>query len=451
MSSTSRLRTTASTAGLILLLGAALFGLASLTAPVSMMLGQIPLSAQLMALATSMDYVMGDAATMAQVTHNYTQAFGAIAPHMALGGLAMFLCSLQFIPVLRRRWPRLHRTIGKAAMWAIVTAMVGAIGYLAMTPAGEVFSGEAFAAALWVQAVSTLACLWLAIQAIRAKQYQAHMGWMALLFAILLTAPLMRLEQTVLGALTPWTLSQVTAGLSALLLPQTIWPMALWMHTAGRKDMPLLRPTPMFAPTPLRVLAWMAAATALHEACLVPFGLDLLAHWRPASSRLPAIAALWGLASTLMLPGLPRTLHDVMQGRPPGRAQLGLGLAASLGALLIAIHLPLRDNHGFTASFYWAGAGMLGLGVSAAGLLDRRHGATHAALRALAATSWLVPAAWAPMAWALSWTGWSGPAVMASTYVLSAGFFAWHGFASAFGLPMSGFSRPAPRPEAARA
>jgi hypothetical protein len=202
MSSTSRLRTTASTAGLILLLGAALFGLASLTAPVSMMLGQIPLSAQLMALATSMDYVMGDAATMAQVTHNYTQAFGAIAPHMALGGLAMFLCSLQFIPVLRRRWPRLHRTIGKAAMWAIVTAMVGAIGYLAMTPAGEVFSGEAFAAALWVQAVSTLACLWLAIQAIRAKQYQAHMGWMALLFAILLTAPLMRLEQTVLGALT---------------------------------------------------------------------------------------------------------------------------------------------------------------------------------------------------------------------------------------------------------
>ena len=141
------------------LLTAALYGLISLNYPWSILRQELSLSNQLLVALVSRDFVLGDTSIGLAALRNYTRAFAGISMHTVLGGLSLCLCALQFIPALRRRAPALHRAVGKLAVLSICTAMVGAIVYLGITPAREVFSGEPFAAALWVQAVSTIMTL----------------------------------------------------------------------------------------------------------------------------------------------------------------------------------------------------------------------------------------------------------------------------------------------------
>lgn len=440
---TARITTIVSLSGLLI---AALYGLMSMSYPASLVLMKLPLSAQLVIHTVSEKFVLGDTKAIAQSTINYTRAFFGISLHTALGGLALLMCTVQFVPAIRRRSLALHRAVGKVAVTGVALAMVGAIIFLSKTPAKDVFSGEPFAAALWVQAVSTLMTLSLAIKAIRERQIRAHMGWMALLFATLLTAPLLRIEYIVFGNLLPqFNLPQVNAGIAVILMPQVVWLVSLWMRHVGQADMPLLRPHPTLHWPALRALGWMGAATALHEGLLAPMGLDLLGHWRSAAETLPTTAALWAAPTALMLPRIHDELRSVLRHQPISMLTLSLGIAASVGALMMLPQLPSQDNNQIGRLFYWGASGVTGLALCAMGLCWRKALPVHTPLRTLALMSWLTPAVWAPFAGLLWFTGWQASPVITATLTLSGGFVAWHGFASAFGLPMPGVPAPSPQ------
>jgi hypothetical protein len=55
-----------------------------------------------------------------------------------------------------------------------------------------------------------------------------------------------------------------------------------------------------------------------------------------------------------------------------------------------------------------------------------------------------VVGAWLLFALPLVLMGWSASAVLTSAFTLSTGFVAFHGFATAFGLPIPGVPAPAP-------
>jgi Predicted membrane protein (DUF2306) len=430
---------------LLTLLVAALFGLASLVYPINMLQGQWPLVSRLMAALVSRDFVMGDPQTMQQVIHNYTRGVLGISAHTALGGLALSACTLQFIPSLRRRHPRVHRAVGLVAVASTVGAMIGAMTYLWITPAAETVSGAAFAAALWLQAVTTLLSLGLAVASIRRREIRAHMGWMALMMASLMTAPLLRIGDVIVGWLLPLNLTQTTAGLAVILMPQAVLLMAWWMQRVGRLDLPLLPPQLSMLPSALRVLAWMGVATVLHEGLLAPWGLDALAHWRGAEVRQPGIAGIWAVSSALLLPSLLHDLPEVLRGRPMQARTLLLMASAACGALLIAGQIQGHGLNQIGHRFYWAAFGACSLAWSLAGMLWRGHSRVQTSWRILGLMNGLTPAVWLPYALGLALTGWPADTITTGVLTLSWGFFAWHGFATAFGLPMPGVPATTPQ------
>lgn len=430
---------------MLALIVAALFGLASLAYPLNMLQGQWPLVSRLMAALVSPEFVMGNAQAMQQAIHNYTRGFLGISAHTALGGLALSACTLQFIPSLRRRHPRVHRAAGMVAIASTVGAMVGAMAYLWITPATDTVSGAAFAAALWLQAVTTLLALGLAVASIRRREVRAHMGWMALMMASLMTAPMLRIGDVIVGWLLPLNLTQTTAGLAVILMPQAVLLMAWWMQRVGRLDLPLLQPQLSLLPGALRALVWLGVATVLHEGLLAPWGLDALAHWRGAEVRLPGIAGIWALSSALLLPRLLHELPEVLRGRPMQARTLWLMATAACGALLIASQLQGYSLNQIGHRFYWAAFGSCTLAWSLAGTLWRGTSRVQTNWRILGLMNTLTPAVWLPYGLALGLTGWPADTITTGVLTLSWGFFAWHGFITAFGLPMPGVPATTPQ------
>lgn len=98
----ARLPTIVSLAAMVI---AALYGLMSISYPVSLALMKLPLSTQLIIRTVSEKFVLGDPQVTATAIANYTHAFASISLHTALGGLSLLLCAVQFVPAIRRRYP----------------------------------------------------------------------------------------------------------------------------------------------------------------------------------------------------------------------------------------------------------------------------------------------------------------------------------------------------------
>ncbi len=127
----------------------------------------------------------------------------SISIHNALGGICIILGGLQFIPGLRRKAPKLHKRIGRAYVVVVYSAMILAISYLLMTPVDDIFAGLTFAFGLWMMATLTLTTLTMAIYHAMKKQIAQHQAYMALNFSILLSAPLLRYDWTLMGLFLP--------------------------------------------------------------------------------------------------------------------------------------------------------------------------------------------------------------------------------------------------------
>ena len=108
--------------------------------------------------------------------------------HTSFGGLAMLLAPWQFPAGLRRRWPALHRWIGRLYVGSCLISGVAAYPVSFGTVAGP-----AAAAGFAVMGTAWLAATGLAWYTIRARQVAAHRRWMVRSFALTFSAVTLRI------------------------------------------------------------------------------------------------------------------------------------------------------------------------------------------------------------------------------------------------------------------
>lgn len=124
--------------------------------------------------------------------------------HILTGAVALLIGPAQFLPVVRRRHPRLHRMLGRAYL-GIGVLPSGITGLAAATLSTSGISTQVsmfLASALW------LVTGWYAYRAVRSRRFAAHREWMIRNYAITFLAvtariwvPLLILVQLpVLGA-----------------------------------------------------------------------------------------------------------------------------------------------------------------------------------------------------------------------------------------------------------
>ncbi|MGA9409703.1 MAG: DUF2306 domain-containing protein [Roseobacter sp.] len=56
----------------------------------------------------------------------------SIYAHMVTGGLVTLLAPLQLVTSMRRRWPALHRALGRVVAVLAITTAIGGLGYIAL-------------------------------------------------------------------------------------------------------------------------------------------------------------------------------------------------------------------------------------------------------------------------------------------------------------------------------
>lgn len=118
--------------------------------------------------------------------------------HTTTGGIAILLFSAQFSTRLRRNLAR-HRVVGRVAAGLTLVGMAGAAAYLVAVGPEDTFDGPAFHVQLWALAFGTASGTVLGVAAARRRQIAMHQALMAYAFALLLTAPLLRVGYLVLG------------------------------------------------------------------------------------------------------------------------------------------------------------------------------------------------------------------------------------------------------------
>jgi len=118
----------------------------------------------------------------------YLANTAAIVAHVVGGVLALLLGPIQFVPAIRRRWPRIHRWIGRGYLGGIALGGVAGLWMAQLAYGGPVaqlgFTGLALA---WLTASAT------ALLRIRAGDVAGHRAWMIRSFALTFAAVTLRL------------------------------------------------------------------------------------------------------------------------------------------------------------------------------------------------------------------------------------------------------------------
>lgn len=349
--------------GIWLLLGAicVAFAVLAVEQALSLAAGRASWSSQLQAALVSHDFGFGPRSVHAMMQELYTRGLPFMATHLVLGAFALALGVTQFVPAIRRRMPRLHRRLGAATMLATAASMFGSIGFLLFVPMRSSYSGAAFHIGLWALALLTLATLSQAWLAVRARDYRSHMVWMAVTYAALATAPMLRVDWAILGRARQLDMETVNLGSGLLVFSQTLLLMALWIGFVGDRDLSGARsPTAWPRAVPL-VLSMLTAAVAVHEGLLAPNGFDVLAAWRGASARLPVQAWVWAIGTLLVCWRGPAMWSRFIDGARPQALDLAAAGTVAAGAALIGLSVPVTDLASAGLPVFWCGYAALGL------------------------------------------------------------------------------------------
>jgi hypothetical protein len=113
--------------------------------------------------------------------------------HTVAAGLALFLGMLQFSARVRRNWPVVHRLSGRLMLIIIAASMILALAFLFRTGSAATTSGPPFFNILLIFAICVLAAGALGFVAIKKRQIRLHQAFMTYMFAMLLTAPIIRI------------------------------------------------------------------------------------------------------------------------------------------------------------------------------------------------------------------------------------------------------------------
>lgn len=197
---------------------------------ISFAAGRPGLWMRLLATLVSSDYAYGPGSVHTGQQLAYTNALRFMLMHTTMGAVGMALGPFQFIAGVRRRYPQAHRTMGKIYLASIALSMFGSLGYLAMTPFKQVFSGAPFAYGLLGLDLMVLWTGWLAYTAIRRRAIVRHQAWMAFNFGLVFVTPLLRMLWVGFGWTTPaLNQAQANIGIMTILLPLSLTVALIWI------------------------------------------------------------------------------------------------------------------------------------------------------------------------------------------------------------------------------
>ncbi|MCV7287869.1 DUF2306 domain-containing protein [Mycolicibacterium wolinskyi] len=118
--------------------------------------------------------------------------------HLVAGVIVMVLGCVQFVTVARRRWPVVHRVIGRAYVSSAMLAAVGGLGYIVLN--GTV-GGAVMDLGFGLYGVLVLVAAVRCLRHARARDVAAHRDWAVRLFVLVVASWLYRLEYGVAGVL----------------------------------------------------------------------------------------------------------------------------------------------------------------------------------------------------------------------------------------------------------
>lgn len=155
--------------------------------------------------------------------------------HTTTGGLALLLGIWQFSDRLRRTRPRLHRGLGVGYVAAALVSLTGSAGFMVNTTHGEaeIYNGRPFEAGLWGVWAITFASITASLLFLRAGDIRRHSEFMALSYAGLLTAPVLRLGWVLIARTSSLDQWDANLAFTTSLAPQTVMLAALWRSFRG--------------------------------------------------------------------------------------------------------------------------------------------------------------------------------------------------------------------------
>jgi len=115
----------------------------------------------------------------------------AIGAHFVTGGILLLLGPMQLIGGVRRRWPAVHRWIGRLYVGAAALAGLGGLGFIL---AKGTIGGPAMSLGFGLYGAAMVACAWLAFANARARRVELHRAWAIRLFALAIGSWLYRME-----------------------------------------------------------------------------------------------------------------------------------------------------------------------------------------------------------------------------------------------------------------
>ncbi len=118
-------------------------------------------------------------------------AFLAMSAHLATGAIILLLGPVQLIGSLRRRWPAVHRWIGRIYVFTAAVAGVGGLAFVISK--GTIGGGPMNAGFGLYGALVLLAAVETWLQAVRGH-YEVHRAWAIRLFALAIGSWLYRMD-----------------------------------------------------------------------------------------------------------------------------------------------------------------------------------------------------------------------------------------------------------------
>jgi uncharacterized membrane protein len=153
-------------------------------------------------------YLTGDPATSKLPLNPDTSLhYLSVVAHALPGGVALLVGPVQFIPRVRARYPRLHRTAGWVYVTCVVAGGATAISAATLSPGGYPAQlGFYFGSVAW------LYTLLQAVRAIRRGDIEQHRIWMIRNYALTLLAVTLRVVFFPIGFSLVNTVPSLTEG-----------------------------------------------------------------------------------------------------------------------------------------------------------------------------------------------------------------------------------------------
>lgn len=331
-----------------------------------------------------------------------------LTSHIFLGVFCMLFGGIQFWPQFRQRFMRVHRLIGGGYVLTAPISVLLSFAYMAVTPPHHLYTHLTSYVALWLVGAVALVSIGMAVRALRQRRIHEHMAYMALSFACLLVAPMLRLNWVALAWLFPSidqeTLNLVTLG---VMLPECLligYGLILANRPYGRRmskrpvtDLARSASSLFLRWRPLwYVAAWgLAVINVLHymlgqglssaSAASQLVNAALLARDAQVLVHTPALGSVFGLSiSMALLLALYLFMHLLKQGPQAdvgrvvraSRYLVALSLSAGISATMLGWQIGLApDRQWLSGGTFYTVPGVLTVvfALVFAGALARRH------------------------------------------------------------------------------